>query len=69
MIIFFENGMDARAHNVDKPTVAQMRNGFGELRYCVIGTMYGYARKGTGNIRTWESYSGARRFAREYEPL
>ena len=47
------------------PTVARIitRNG---VRFCVIGTDYGYLHTSGGDIRTWGSYSGARRAARDY---
>lgn len=34
--------------------------------YCVAGTDYGYLHTTGGDIRTWRSYSGARRVCRAY---
>lgn len=68
-MITFENGIDARCREVSKPTVARFSMGNGRYRFIVIGTQYGYVHTTGGEIRTWLSYSGARRFARSYQPL
>jgi hypothetical protein len=60
-MIIFENGIDIRAREVATPTVAKL----GE-RFIVIGTDYGHIHTSGGDIRTWASYSGARRFAKQY---
>lgn len=36
------------------------------IRYAVAGTDYGWLHTTGGDIRTWGSYSGARRVALEY---
>lgn len=68
-MIIFENGLDHRARMVDKPTVAKFNMGNGEYRFIVIGTAYGHIHTAAGDVRTWKSYSGARRFARTYQPF
>lgn len=83
-MITFESGIDLRCRSVNVPTVArvrvdnpncafrqlQLRDGAKpEYRYCVIGTEYGYIHTTAGDLRTWKSYSGARRAARNYVPL
>lgn len=65
-MITFENGIDSRARSVNTPTVAKFELGNGTTAYCVIGTDYGYIHTSGGNVRTWKSYSGARRYARNY---
>lgn len=67
-MITFENGIDLRCRSVSVPTVARVKVGAGH-RYCVIGTQYGYIHTTGGDLRTWKSYSGARRAARNYVPL
>ncbi len=60
-MIRFTDAMDIRSRLVNKPTVAM----FGD-RYCVIGTQYGHIHTSSGDVKTWGSYSGARRAARLY---
>jgi hypothetical protein len=60
-MIIFENGLDIRIRQQPAPTVAMLGD-----RYIVIGTDYGYIHTIGGDIRTWKSYSGARRFAAKY---
>lgn len=67
-MITFENGIDLRCRSVSVPTVARVKVCAGYL-YCVIGTEYGYIHTTAGDLRTWKSYSGARRAARNYVPL
>lgn len=67
-MITFETGIDIRAREPSAPTVARYRMGDGTYRYVVIGTAYGPIHKTDGSLRTWGSYSGARRFARNYSP-
>ena len=68
-MLTFENGMDYRAREFDAPTVARFRINATEYRYCVIGTQYGHIHTISGDVRTWRSYSGARRAARNYVGL
>lgn len=68
-MITFESGIDIRARSVSVPTVARFHVGAGAYRYCVIGTQYGYLRTSGGDVRTWGTYSGARRAALRYVPL
>ena len=68
MMITFESGIDIRSREPQQPTVARFRVG-STYRYCVIGTQYGYLHTSGGDVRTWGSYSGARRAARAYQPL
>ena len=65
-MIIFENGIDPRQRIFDKPTVAKFHMGKGEYRFIVIGTNYGHIHTTAGDVRTWKSYSGARRAARNY---
>ncbi|WQZ00896.1 hypothetical protein [Stenotrophomonas phage StenR_269] len=66
IMITFENGIDARARAVFSPQVARFHMGNGEYRYVCIGTDYGYIHTSGGDVRTWKSYSGARRFLTAY---
>jgi len=68
-MITFENGIDSRARSVNNPTVAKFHMGRGIYKYCVIGTDYGYLHTAGGDVRTWSSYSGARRHAKNYVSL
>lgn len=65
----FKNGMDVRCRNFDKPTVARFWVTETELRFAIIGTDYGYLHTTGGNVKTWRSYSGARRVAKNYKPF
>lgn len=65
-MIHFENGIDNRARGPIVPTVARFTVKPGDVRFVVIGTAYGYIHTTGGDVRTWRSYSGARRFARQY---
>jgi hypothetical protein len=47
------------------PTVLRVDFGSG-IKYIVVGTAYGYIHTSAGDIRTWNSYSGARKAARNY---
>jgi len=53
------------ARQFKKPTVLRADFGRG-TKYIVVGTTYGYIHTSSGDIRTWNSYSGARRAARNY---
>jgi hypothetical protein len=68
-MITFENGIDARCRETDKPAVARFRVSSDEYRYIVIGTQYGYLHTSSGDVRTWQSASGARKAAKRYEPF
>ena len=70
-MITFENGIDIRAREPAKPTVARFAMGDKDktYRYIVIGTAYGYLHTTAGDVRTWRSYSGARRACNRYVPL
>ncbi len=65
-MLTFENGFDSRKREVSKPTVAKFHMGNGKYRFVLIGTLYGHIHTRGGDVRTWQSYSGARRFARAY---
>lgn len=64
-MITFENGLDWRTREV-APQVARFHMGDGTYRYICIGTDYGHIHATSGDIRTWKSYSGARRFLTSY---
>ncbi|QXV72201.1 hypothetical protein Acf1_00004 [Acidovorax phage ACF1] len=69
-MITFENGIDSRAREAKKPTVARLNlGGSAGCRYMVIGTNYGYIHTTGGDVRTWKSKSGAYRAARNYVGL
>ena len=68
-MIVFENGMDSRCREVPSPQVARFNMGNGTYRYCVIGTAYGYIHTRSGDVRTWTTYSGARRGLLRYTPI
>lgn len=65
-MITFEKGIDIRSREPSAPTVARFAMGDGAYRYCVIGTAYGHLHTTSGDVRTWGSYSGARRAAKRY---
>lgn len=62
-MIVFEKGLDIRTREATSPTVAKFNTGNG-YRYIVIGTDYGHVHTSSGDVRTWGSYSGARRYIR-----
>ena len=68
-MITFESGMDSRCREFTVPTVARFHMGDGAYRFVVIGTQYGYWHTTGGDVRTWQTYSGARRAIRNYHPL
>ena len=68
-MIVFENGLDFRLRECEKPQIAKIRVAGTEYRYCVIGTQYGYIYTAGGDVRTWRSYSGAYKFLKQYQPL
>lgn len=68
-LITFHNGLDIRTRQQSAPTVARFHVGAGVYRFVVIGTEYGHIHTTGGDVRTWGSYSGARRFARSYSPF
>ena len=62
----FKNGMDIRCRDFAKPTVARFWVTETKMRFVVVGTAYGYLRTSFGDVKTWGSYSGARRAAKSY---
>lgn len=68
-MITFENGLDVRTRQQEKPVVARIRVRGAEYHYCIIGTQYGHIHTSGGDVRTWRSYSGACRFLRTYQPF
>ncbi len=69
-LIQFTGGLDFRART-SPPAVARLVDGPyavkpGRVRFIVIGVEYGHIHTTGGDIRAWESYSGARRFLRRY---
>lgn len=67
MLITFENGLDIRTRQATKPTVARFKVSQGVYRFIVIGTDYGHLHTIGGDVKTWESYSGAYKAARNYK--
>ena len=68
-MITFENGIDARSREPQQACVARFHKGNGVYVFVVIGTAYGHYRTAGGDVRTWLSYSGARRAALAYRAL
>lgn len=60
----FEKAIDARCRAPSRPEVAML-----DHHYIVIGTQYGYLRTAAGDVRTWKTYSGARKAVKRYVPL
>jgi len=71
-LVTFYGSLDGRSREVVTPTVARLIGRFStagiETRYVVIGTAYGHIHTANGDIRTWRSYSGARKAVRNYKP-
>lgn len=65
-MIHFTNGIDIRCRVPQKPTVARFTVAPGDIRFVVIGIPYGFWFKTDGTIRTWRSYSGARKAMHRY---
>lgn len=68
-MICFEQGLDIRTRQQEKPCVAKFNMGNGEYRYVVIGTQYGHIHTTAGDVRTWKTYSGAKRFLNNYQAI
>ena len=67
LICFDSDGVDYRCRQVFKPTVAKFKVATNKYVYIVIGTDYGYIRTSAGDLRTWISYSSARKAALKYQ--
>jgi hypothetical protein len=65
-MIEFKSGIDARARAPKQPTVAKFWVTNDKLAYCVIGTDYGYIHTSAGDVRVWNSRSGAYKAAKDY---
>lgn len=65
-MLTFHNTIDARCREVSKPQVARLIFAHGQTVYVVIGTEYGYLHTTSGDVRFWQSYSGAYRGMRQY---
>jgi hypothetical protein len=59
---------DVNPRAYSAPTVLYVDFGAadGAPRFAIVGTDYGYLHTTGGDIRTWRSYSGARRICRAY---
>lgn len=68
-LITFESGLDIRTRQQSAPCVARFHIGRGVYRFIVIGTAYGHLHTSGGDVRTWATYSGARRAAVNYQPF
>jgi len=66
-MILFENGIDVRCRHFASPTVAKIRVSGDKYKFIVVGTEYGYIHTSGGDVRTWNTYSGARRVAKAYQ--
>lgn len=60
---------DADPRSYPAPTVVRFPMSDGTVRFAIVGTQYGYLHTRGGDVRTWLSYSGARRAARAYVPF
>lgn len=68
-LITFGDCLDHRVQEAKKPTVARFVYKVDKveiIKYIVIGTLYGYLHTVGGDLRTWGSYSGARKAALRY---
>ena len=65
----FTSGMDIRSREPKTPTVAKFWINDETLAYCIIGTDYGHIHTSDGSVRTWKSYSSARKFAVKYKSI
>lgn len=68
-MLTFENGLDIRTREASAPQVARMHIEKGVYRFCIIGTQYGHIHTTGGDVRTWATASGARRFLKTYTPF
>jgi hypothetical protein len=68
-MLHFKNGLDIRTRQQSAPCVAKFDIRPGLTVFIVIGTQYGHIHTRGGDVRTWRSYSGARRFLRSYQEL
>jgi hypothetical protein len=68
-LVTFHNGMDERCRQMRGPCVARFHVTPTDVRYCIIGTQYGYLHTTGGDVRTWGSYSGALQALKRYVPL
>lgn len=68
-MITFENGLDFRARQQNRPCIAKLNLGNEEYRFIIIGTNYGYIHTISGDVRTWKSYPGAYKFLKQYQPF
>jgi len=64
-MITFTNGLDSRTREA-APQIARFYVTANDAQYCIIGTDYGHIHTTGGDVRTWRSQSGARRFLRHY---
>lgn len=55
------NDISNRGHNA--PKVAKL-----ESKFCIIGTNYGFLHNIHGDVKTWLSYSGARKALKKVQP-
>ena len=68
-MLTFDNGMDIRCRQVTRAQVARFRTHGNNFEFVIIGTQYGYIHTSGGDVRTWKTANGARRFLRKYVPL
>ena len=61
-MLTFETGLDIRAREASKPTIARFNMGNGIYKYCIVGTDYGHIHISSGDVRVWGSYQGAYKF-------
>ncbi len=68
-MLHFTNGLDIRTRQQSAPCVAKFDIRPGSTVFVIIGTQYGHIHTTGGDVRTWRTYSGARRFLRAYREL
>jgi hypothetical protein len=61
MLTFEQYREKSRNGETVLPQVATVGN-----KFCCVGTLYGHIHTTGGDLRTWQSYSGARRFLTKY---
>ena len=59
--LFDFNTISSHEYSMAEPQVATIGD-----KFCIIGTSYGHIRTTSGDVRTWKTRSGARKFLNQY---
>ena len=59
--LFDFNTISSHEYRMAEPQVATIGD-----KFCIIGTSYGHIRTTSGDVRTWKTRSGARKFLNQY---